>query len=505
VLGDLEVASPLQISGVAVQSLNTTQNTVQKLSDLVNAKKVGTDGFTLELVTGNLSFLVTDMDLTPDAAPTTNADVTLIPPTGADIKTAAVGFKANLKAMLDFYASNSQLADATRISFLPKIVDVTVTAFAMVTVVIDGYSVSGTGGTIAATRDALIAAINNDQRVNQRVLAANNGAAVIRITAYTPDGFTFSESDANLTSANIQSTSGVGAPPSDTTQPEFLSGGSEGVATFADYQLALNLLKKVRVNSVVVMTGDPAVHAALDAHCAFMAGIGRSERDGFVGLLNAGLTGLPNKTEAKGQIVDINSRHIRAFAQKITRFNTAGERTDFLPPFQAVIAAGMQAGGVVGTSLTHKFANVLDVKQDATWNPVDDSEEMIQAGLCFMERVDGVGRRWVRNVTTWLKSNNIAFIEGSVNQAVNFATFNFRTNMEVAVGKRGFAGTLNAAKGVAINTLGLLVDSGAITAFRALSLELIVDVLEVSVELAPIIPINFVKSTIHLVTIRQAA
>jgi hypothetical protein len=507
VLGDLDSVAPrfLLIAGTAVQSLNTTQNTVKKLADLVNAKKVGADGFTLELVTGNLSFLVADVDLTADASPTTNADITLILPTGSDIKTAVLGFKANLKAMLDFYTSNSQLADATRIAFLPKIVDVTVTAFATVTVTIDGYNVSGTGGTIDATRDALIVAINNDHRVNQRVFAASNGAGIVRITAFTPAGFTFAEADANLTSANIQSTAGVGAPPDNTSLPEFLTGGSEGLSTFADFQNALNLLKKVRVNSIVVMTGDPAVHAALDAHCAFMGGLGRSERDGFVGLLNSGLTGVPNKTEAKSQIVDINSRHIRAFAQTITRFNTAGERTDFLPPFQAVIAAGMQAGAVVGTSLTHKFANVLDVKQDATWNPIDDTEEMIQAGLCFMERLDGVGRRWVRNVTTWLKSNNIAFIEGSVNQAVNFAVFEFRTTLETVVGKRGFAGTINAAKGAALNKLGLLIDSGSITTFRALTMELIVDVLEVSVEIAPIIPINFVKSTIHLVTIRQAA
>lgn len=505
VLGDLEIARFLLITGVAVQSLNTTQNTVKKVADLVNAKKAGSDGFTLDLITGNLSFLVADMDLTADAAPTTNADITLILPTGSDIKTAAFGFKANLKAMLDFYASNSQLADATRIAFLPKIVDVTVTAFATVTLSIDGYAVVATGGTIDATRDAMIAAINADHRVNQRVNAASNGAGIIRITASTPAGFIFAESDPNLTSASIQVTAGVGATPDNTSQPEFLVGGAEGLSTFTDFQNALNLLKKVRVNSIVVMSGDPAVHAALDAHCALMAGIGRSERDGFVGILNTALTGLPNKTEIKSQIIDINSRHIRAFAQSITRFNTAGERTEFLPPFQAVIAAGMQAGAAVGTSLTHKFANVLDVKQDATWNPVEDSEELIQSGLCFMERLDGVGRRWVRNVTTWLKSNNIAFIEGSVNQAVNFAVFEFRTTMETVVGKRGFAGTINAAKGTAINKLGLLVDSGAITVFRALAMELIVDVLEISVEIAPIIPINFVKATIHLVTVRQAA
>jgi hypothetical protein len=300
-------------------------------------------------------------------------------------------------------------------------------------------------------------------------------------------------------------TGASGGAPGDTANPVFLVGGTEGVTTFADYQRALNLLKKIRVNSIVVLTGDPAVHAALDAHCAFMGGIGRSERDGFVGVLNGSLDDVPTKDEYKAQIVDLNSRHIRAFGQAIERYNSAGERQEFLPPFEACVAAGMQAGSPVGTSLTFKYANVLGFRQHATWNPTDDAEEMIQAGACFLENIDGVGRRWVRNVTTHLSSNNIAFIEGSVNEAVNFAVFNFRTAMEAAVGKRGFLGTVNAAKGTAIGILGQLVDAGAVVTYRGLDLELIVDVLEVSVELAPVIPINFVKTTVHLVTVRQAA
>jgi hypothetical protein len=130
---------------------------------------------------------------------------------------------------------------------------------------------------------------------------------------------------------------------------------------------------------------------------------------------------------------------------------------------------------------------------------------MINAGLLFLENVEGTGRRIVRNVTSHLSSNNIAFVEGSVNQAVNYATFNFRTNMEASVGKKGFAGTINAAKGIAVNTLGLLVDATILVTWRSLGIELVVDVLEVSVEMAPVLPINFVKNTIHLVTVRQSA
>ncbi len=514
VLGELSSVTPryVLISGTAVKSLNTAQDTLQKLSDFVNARQTDGDGFILTPVAGNLSFLIEDMDLTASAAPATNADPTAVLPTGTDIMTPAEpGFQATLKAMLDFYANSSELAEAERIDFSPKIVDFVITGAAGAAVSINGFTPPWTaGGTTALTAAAALAAINNDHRVNQAVVATQGATtSTVRVTALEPSGFVFSEGDANITNSTVQSTAGVGSAPADTSGPVFLSGGSEGTASYSDYQVALNLLKKVRVNSVVVLTGDPAVHAALDAHCAFMAGIGRSERDGFVGL--SALTDdvptneLPSKTSIKSQIVDINSRHIRAFAQQITRYNTAGERTDFLPWFQGVIAAGMQAGAPVGTSLTFKYANVLDVTQHSTWNPIDDSEEMILAGLCFMERKDGVGRRWVRNITTWLKTNNIAFSEASVNQAVNYTVFEFRTAMETAVGKRGFAGTVNAAKTTAKNKLAQLLDINAITNYRALNIELVVDVLDVSVELAPIISINFVKSTVHLTTVRQVA
>jgi len=311
----------------------------------------------------------------------------------------------------------------------------------------------------------------------------------------------FDSSSEYITAA--KSSGGVGGAPDNTTAPVYLAGGEEGTTTSTNWQDALNLLKKKRVNSVVVLTGDPAVHAMLDAHCAYMCGIGRNERDGFVGLLNTALTNVPTKTEIKSQIVDINSRHIRAFGQAIERYNTSGERAEFLPYFQAAVAAGMQAGSSVGTALTYKFANTLSLRQDSTWNPTDDTEEMIAAGLCFMENVEGVGRRVVRNITTHLTSNNLAYIEGSVNEAVNYSVYTFRNSMEFAVGKKGFAGTVNAATGIAVNILGLLVGENVITAFRSLSMELLTDVLEVSLEIAPVLPINFVKNTIHLVTIPQ--
>lgn len=298
--------------------------------------------------------------------------------------------------------------------------------------------------------------------------------------------------------------------PSNTAAPVFLSGGVEGSATSQTYLDALNLMKKATCNSILLLTHDAAVHANGEAHCAYMGGIGKNERDLFIGLKGDGstFTALSTKAQIKTQIIALNSRHVRAHAQTIGRYNTAGDRATFDPYFQAAITCGMQAGSSVGTPLTHKYANVLEIAQStgATgWNPTDDSEEMIVAGLCFMENVEGVGRRVVRNRTTFLTSDNLAYTEGSVNEAVNFSVLNFRTNMEWAVGRKGFSGTVNSTKSIATNTLGLLVSEEVLVSFRSLSVELTVDVMEVEVEIAPVLPVNFVKSTLHLVTIPQVA
>lgn len=317
----------------------------------------------------------------------------------------------------------------------------------------------------------------------------------------------------NANSQLISAAVSTGSPgvPDNTPAPVFLSGGSEGTANFTQYQNALNLLKGLRVNSIVDLSGDPAVAAALDSHCAYMGGIGRSERDGFVGIV-ATTMGVPDvpaavatKNAVKQAVVDLNTRHIRAFSQFIDRYNTDGEIERYPSPFLGAIAAGMQAGSPVGTSLTFKFANVLAFTQDSTWNPVDDAEEMIQAGAMFLENVEGVGRRFVRNITTHLTDNNIAFTEGSVNEAVNVSVFNLRTNLEFIVGKKGFSGTIGSTRSAAVNTLGLLVDALTIVGYRNLDVELVTDVMDVSVDLAAVIPINFVRTTVHLVTLQQLA
>lgn len=300
---------------------------------------------------------------------------------------------------------------------------------------------------------------------------------------------------------------GIG-PVALTAGAVYARGGEDGVANVNDYQRALNILKRRHVASVLVLTPNDAVRAALSAHLDDMCGPGRDERDGFAPLYIAngdGTFALYDKSTIKTKIAGINSEKIRAYAQSVDQFDTNGDLVTFPPWMQAAIAAGMQSGCAIGLPLTHKYGRVQGVHQDASWNPMEDGDEMIESGLMFMESIETKGIRWVRNITTWLRDDNLAFIEGSVNQEVNVARSEFRDRLEAIIGLKGFTPTLKAAKGAAVGVLNELVREGVLVTWRALTMVLEADRTLVDVEIAPVLPINFVRSVIHLVTVQQAA
>ncbi len=291
-----------------------------------------------------------------------------------------------------------------------------------------------------------------------------------------------------LVQASVVSGASGGAPDL-TEQPVPLSGGSEGIATVSHYREALERLEEIRVNTIVDLTGDPAVAALLRAHLQYRAGLGRSEADGTVGIRNASGTDVPSRDELRQQIQAINSRHLRAAVQAFQAFNSRGELAEFAPPFLGALIAGMQAGTPVGVSLTSKPLSVLSLRQSPLWSPSRDADAILGLGAWVAQEVDGVGFRCLRNITTHLSSSNVAFTEASVNEAANFAIFSLRTDLEVAIGDNSTAQTIQA---LAVKSLEAIIRSGSITAYRNLQITKTLDVARVYVEIAPVVPTNFI-------------
>jgi hypothetical protein len=296
------------------------------------------------------------------------------------------------------------------------------------------------------------------------------------------------------------------AVPANTATAIYLSGGSEGTTTIAEWTEAFEKLRKRRVNIIVPLTRDPAVHALLLSHLVERAGRLRSEANGYIGIGKASDASGETKTNIKSASQTLQSRHLSFISEEVQRANPdTGEATWYPPYVYAAIAGGMQAGGAVGEPLTRKKPFVLDRRNDASWSVEDDVEELIDAGLMMSEKVDNVGIRWVRSVTGHLADDNVAFTEMSANAAANHAVFELRAALEQKIGRRGLGGTAAAIKGIASDILGRLVDDQIIVAYRALQVEQIGDVFPVSVEIAPVLPINFIPITVHLVAVRTAA
>lgn len=299
--------------------------------------------------------------------------------------------------------------------------------------------------------------------------------------------------------------SGATSAPANTTVPVYLSGGSEGTATASEWQQAFTLLKKRRVNIIVPLTRDPAVHSLLATHLVWRAG--RSEANGYVGIGTAGGAG-ETLTNIKAQIRALRTRHICAVSQEIQRFDPDTlEATWYAPYMLAAIAAGMQAGTSVGEPLTNKVPLVQDVRQSASWTTEDYGDELIDSGLMFLEKVDNEGIRWLRSITTHLADDNPVFSEMSANAAANEAVYRLRRVLQQRIGRRGLATSVGAIKGIAVDELNKLADpvEGVIVSWRNLTIEQVGDVFPISVEIAPVQPINFIPITVHLVAARAAA
>lgn len=311
----------------------------------------------------------------------------------------------------------------------------------------------------------------------------------------------------NSQSAFVRATRATGGalPPANTASALFLSGGSEGTPTITEWQTAVNLLKKRRVNIIVPLTNDPAVHSLVGLHLVERAGKLRSEANGYVGIGTNDGAG-ETRSNIKAQIQLLNTRHLSAISQEGQRFDPDTGEATFYPPYAvAAMAAGMQAGSPIGEPLTRKRPFLSDIRNDPSWAVEDDVEEMIDAGLMVIEKVDGAGIRIVRSITTHLDDDNVVFTEMSANESANTAVFELRRALDQKVGQRGLGGTVAVLKGLVFDVLSRLVTDQVIVAFRSVTVEQIGDTFPISVEIAPVLPINFIPVTVHLVAVRAAA
>lgn len=282
----------------------------------------------------------------------------------------------------------------------------------------------------------------------------------------------------------------------------YLVGGTAPAVTMADYANALGALQAVDCQHVVPLTGDPAVHAACDAHVAYMSVVGRKERRAYVGPAAgtslAAVLALP---------LALDSDRTALCWPGYYDYDANGVRTLYAPFFTAVLVAAGFAGSDPGTPMTNKTLKVRGLEVEVR-NPTD-TDQLIQAGVLTLEKTTQ-GYKVVRSITTWLANDNYNRCEVSVGIATDFVARNVRDAVDPLRGQEATPIAIARAVSQAQSALlelskpqpagpGVLVGDAKNPPFRNVTASLTGDVLAVSFEASPVIPINFIPISIAIV------
>ncbi len=285
----------------------------------------------------------------------------------------------------------------------------------------------------------------------------------------------------------------------------FLSGGSEGTLTNTEWALALTLLESADIKIFCLLSSDSGVHAMGDTHAQLMSGITNKKRRRQYagGALGERTTNLSNYLTRAS---DLNSSRTSLVPFGITGTDSLGVATTFPPYIVAAQFAGLKAGLGVGEALTHKFitATGTEFSEDL---PRAEKESLLEGGLLFPEEAPGdAGIRIVQGVTTWLQNNNFNRVEDSVQEVLDEVaeTVEQRLDSEFIGSKADvflLAAVVSRTESV-LQTLanqGIIVGDAETPAFRNVTATLNGDVIEVSFEVSPAIPANFILVSVHAV------
>lgn len=282
----------------------------------------------------------------------------------------------------------------------------------------------------------------------------------------------------------------------------YLAGGTNPATQFSDWTAALNALQTVDCQWLVPLTGDPAVHAAADAHAQYMSSQGRKERRVLVGPV-AGTS----LSAVMALPIALDSDRTALCWPGYYDFDANGIRQLYDPFYTAVLIAAGFAGSDPGTPMTNKSLAVRGLETKIR-NPAD-TDPLIQSGVLCVEQTNK-GFMVVRSISTWLVNDNYNRVEMSVGAAVDFVARNVREAVDPIRGSeanpQALARAIEQAKGALIELarpqpegLGVIVGDAVTPAFRNIRASLAGDTLALSFECSPVIPVNFIPITISIV------
>jgi hypothetical protein len=302
--------------------------------------------------------------------------------------------------------------------------------------------------------------------------------------------------------------------------PVYFTGGTRGTSGNSDFQAGFDALIETRGNFVVPLisqdlenegygsTADiESVAAQLLEHVKKARTADKNEMGGFLGYKG-------DIDAILAQIAAINDTDVQLVPQQMAFLDVDGNLKLMDEWAAGVAAAGMKSGAnEVGEPLTFKFIGTSQLEQDSSWSPTNRTDvNRLLAGGCMFAEAIASGVRWVRDLTTHIKDDNIAFIDGNTRDAVRFVAYDLRTFLEdrftgvkatpatVASIRESAAAQLATylENNIIVESLDPETQSSVIPGFRRLRVFIEGNVATIRVEIFPVTGIVFQLNDIFL-------
>ncbi len=221
--------------------------------------------------------------------------------------------------------------------------------------------------------------------------------------------------------------------------PVYLVGGVRGTSSNSNFQAGFDQLIQLRGNHVSPLIAQDltnegngsaatfeSVGAQLKEQVKKARTTDKNEMGGYIGFKG-------DKDAIIAQAAKFNDTDVQMMPQQMGFLDVDGTLKTFDEWGSAVAAAGMRSGAnEVGEPLTYKTINTVTLTQDSSWSPSSrtDANQLLAGGVMFAEVTNAGLVRWVRDLTTHIQDDNIAFIDGNTRDAVRFIAYDMRQFLE---------------------------------------------------------------------------
>ena len=299
-------------------------------------------------------------------------------------------------------------------------------------------------------------------------------------------------------------TAGAGKIPA-SIPATYLTGGSDGTTTNANWGDAFTALQAVSISWLTPLSEDQGVVAMADAHVQYMSTVGRKERRCIAG------TGLnTTDTQAITDALQINSDRTSLVHLGYYDYDLTGQNTGLIlykPYMAAAVIAAAFSGCNPGTPMTNKSVTFRGLERNLL-NPTE-TDPLIDGGVLCVESTTK-GYKVVASISTCLYSTAYDKVQQSTGWALDFVCQNVRNALDALRGQKGTPNLLGRAVSVTDSTLRLLAvpepqGPGVITgdsnspAYKGITASLVGDVVAVSFQCSPVIGVDFIPVTVYAV------